>query len=77
MSFLQLTEEQPLSQVHLRERVVTLDERNVLEDAFLEEKRRLDANQPSVVEAVSSHGFSMELVTAVSDDCEHIFTVEY
>ena len=43
----------------------------------MEEKARLDAGQQAVFKAALAHGFSTEFVTAVTADCEHIFTVEY
>lgn len=41
------------------------------------EKARLDLGQQSVFEAALAHGFSTKLVSAVTADCEHIFTVDY
>lgn len=63
--------------VNFKECVVTREESKAFKEALLEEKVCLDAGQQSVFEAVSTHGFSTQLITAVTADCEHIFTVEY
>lgn len=62
---------------NIKERAVTSEERKTFQQALMEEKARLDADQQSVFEGALTHGFSTELVTAVTADCEHIFTVEY
>ena len=63
--------------LNVREHDVTSDERKTFKEALMEEKACLDLGQQSVFEAALAHGFSTELVRAVTADCEHIFTVEY
>ena len=63
--------------LNLRESDVTSEERKTFKKALMEEKARLDLGQQSVFEAALAHGFSTELVRAVTADCEHIFTVDY
>ena len=62
---------------NLRERAVSPEERNALKEALMEEKARLDAAQQSVFDTVTTHGFSVELITSVVADCQHIFTIDY
>ena len=62
--------------LNVRERDVTSEERKTFKEALME-KARLDLGQQSVFEAALAHGFSTELVSAVTADCEHIFTVDY
>lgn len=56
---------------------MTREERNALKEALIEEKSLLDAGQQSVFGVVATHGLSMELITSVTGDCQHIFTVDY
>lgn len=56
---------------------MTREERNALKEALIEEKSLLDACQQSVFGVVATHGLSMELITSVTGDCQHIFTVDY
>ena len=62
--------------MNVRERDVTSEERKTFKEALME-KARLDLGQQSVFEAALAHGFSTKLVSAVTADCEHIFTVDY
>ena len=62
---------------NVKERAVSSEERKTFKQAHMEEKGRLDAGRQSVFKAALTHRFSTELVTAVTADCERIFTVEY
>jgi len=75
LPFMKPSEEGQIS--NLRERAVSPEERNALKEALLEEKARLDAAQQSVFDTVTIHGFSVELITSVVADCQHIFTIDY
>ena len=75
LPFMKPSEEGQIS--NLRERAVSPKERNALKEALMGEKACLDAAQQSVFDTVTTHGFSVELITSVVADCQHIFTIDY
>ncbi|XP_068742255.1 uncharacterized protein [Montipora capricornis] len=60
-----------------RGRTVTPEERNALKEALIEEKASLDAGKQSVFDVVTTHGFSEELIKSITENCQHIFTIDY
>ena len=56
---------------------MTPEERNALKEALIEEKSSLDAGKQSVFDVVTTHGFSEQLIKSITENCQHIFTIDY